>query len=69
MQKIWPYAWAFSIMCILYAVLKVCGVEWAAERPWYEVIIFLGVAIVIITCFFLRKKIAALVENIKNKNK
>lgn len=67
MGRIWPYAWAFSIMCIIYTICKIAGLEWAAERPWWEVILFLCVAIAIITCFFLRKKIVALYNKIKNK--
>ncbi|MBQ2827419.1 MAG: hypothetical protein IJF13_09345 [Clostridia bacterium] len=67
MERFWPYAWAFSIMCIIYTICKIVGFEWTAERPWQEVIFFLCVAILIITLFFLRKKIAALYEAIKNK--
>lgn len=67
MDKIWPYAWAFSIMCILYAICKVAGMEWAAARPWWEVLAFLAVAIVIIVCFFLRKKIAVALDKLKDK--
>lgn len=67
MGRIWPYAWAFSIMCIIYTICKIAGLEWAAERPWWEVIMFLCIAVLIITSFFLRKKIVALYYKIKNK--
>lgn len=67
MGRIWPYAWAFAIMCYIYAGCKIAGLEWASERPWSEVIFFLFVATAIILCFFLRKKIAALYHKIKDK--
>ena len=67
MGRIWPYAWAFSIMCIIYTVCKILGLEWAAERAWMEVIFFDIVAVLIITSFFMRKKIVALYEKIKKK--
>lgn len=67
MGRIWPYAWAFAIMCYIYAGCKVAGLEWASERPWSEVIFFLFVATAIIACFFLRKKIVALYQKIKDK--
>ncbi len=67
MGQVWPYAWAFSIMCIIYTICKIAGLEWAAERPWWEVILFLCIAIIIITSFFLRKKIVATYEKIKKK--
>lgn len=67
MERIWPYAWAFAIMCYIYAGCKVAGLEWASERPWSEVIFFLFVATAIIVCFFLRKKIVALYHKIKDK--
>lgn len=67
MGRIWPYAWAFAIMCFIYAGCKIAGLEWAAERPWSEVIFFLGVSVLIIAGFFLRKKIAALYQKIKDK--
>ena len=67
MERIWATAWAFSIMCIIYTVCKIAGLEWAADRPWSEVIFFLIVAVGIITSFFLRKKIAALYRRIKDK--
>lgn len=67
MGRIWPYAWAFSIMCIIFTICKIAGLEWAADRQWGEVIFFLCVAIAIITCFFLRKKITALYTKLKDK--
>lgn len=67
MGRIWPYAWAFSIMCIIYTVCKILGLEWAAERAWMEVIFFDIVAVLIITSFFMRKKIVALYLKIKKK--
>ena len=67
MEKIWATLLAFAIMCIIYPTLKLFGVEWAAERSWTEAIIFLVVAIAIIVLFIFRKKINALIENIKNK--
>lgn len=67
MGRIWPYAWAFSIMCFIYTICKLAGLEWAADRSWGEVIFFLIVAILIITSFFMRKKIVALYEKIKKK--
>jgi len=67
MARIWPYAWAFAIMCYIYAGCKIAGLEWAAERSWTEVIIFVAVATLIIVCFFLRKQISALVDKIKNR--
>lgn len=67
MGRIWPYAWAFAIMCYIYAGCKIAGLEWAAERPWSEVIFFLFVATAIIVCFFLRKKIVELYNKIKKK--
>ena len=67
MEKIWATLLAFAVMCIIYPILKVCGVEWAAERSWTEALIFLGVAVLLIVLFIFRKKINALVENIKNK--
>ena len=68
MGRIWPYAWAFAIMCIIYTICKVLGLEWAAERAWLEVILFDVVAVLIITSFFMRKKIIALYETIRNGN-
>ncbi|MBE6541752.1 MAG: hypothetical protein E7672_04825 [Ruminococcaceae bacterium] len=67
MEKIWATAWAFAVLCIIFFGCKVAGLEWAAERSWTEAIIFLGVSVVIIVCFFLRKKIAALYNKIKDK--
>ena len=67
MGRIWPYAWAFSIMCIIYTVCKILGLEWAAERAWMEVIFFDIVAVLIITSFFMRKKIVALYLKIRKK--
>ena len=67
MGRIWPYAWAFAIMCFIYAGCKIAGLEWAAERSWTEVIFFVCISVVIIVCFFLRHKIAALYQKIKNK--
>ena len=67
MGRIWPYAWAFAIMCFIYAGCKIAGLEWAAERSWTEVIFFLAVSVLIIAGFFLRKKIAALIQKIKDK--
>ena len=67
MNRIWTYAWAFAIMCFIYAGLKIAGVEWAAERSWTEVGIFVVVAVLIVVGFFLRKKIAAIVSKISNK--
>ena len=67
MGRIWPYAWAFAIMCIIYTICKVLGLEWAAERAWLEVILFDVVAVLIITSFFMRKKIIALYETIRKK--
>lgn len=67
MGRIWPYAWAFSIMCFIYAGCKIAGLEWAAERPWGEVIFFLCVSVAIMASFFLRKKIVALYHKIKDK--
>ena len=49
MGRIWPYAWAFAIMCIIYTVCKILGLEWAAERAWLEVLLFDVVAVGIIT--------------------
>ena len=67
MGRIWPYAWAFAIMCFIYAGCKLAGLEWAAERSWGEVIFFVCVAVAIIAVFFLRKKIVMLYYKIKNK--
>lgn len=67
MGRIWPYAWAFSIMCVIYTICKIAGLEWAAERAWGEVIFFDIMAVLIITSFFMRKKIVALYEKIKKK--
>ena len=67
MGRIWPYAWAFAIMCIIYTVCKILGLEWAAERAWLEVLLFDVVAVGIITSFFMRRKIVALYYRIKNK--
>lgn len=57
--RIWPYALAFAFMCFVYAGCKLAGLEWAAERPWGEVIFFLFVAAAIIVLFLFRKRIAA----------
>ena len=54
-------------MCFIYAGCKIAGLEWAAERSWSEVIFFLVVSVLIIAGFFLRKKIAALIQKIKDK--
>ena len=54
-------------MCIIYTVCKILGLEWAAERAWMEVIFFDIVAVLIITSFFMRKKIVALYLKIKKK--
>jgi len=54
-------------MCIIYTICKIAGLEWAAERPWWEVIMFLCIAVLIITSFFLRRKIVALYYKIKKK--
>ena len=67
MEKVWATLLAFAVMCIIYPALKLFGVEWAAERSWTEAIIFLCVAVIIIVLFIFRKKINALIENIKNK--
>ena len=67
MGRIWPYAWAFAIMCIIYTICKVLGLEWAADRAWLEVILFDVVAVLIITSFFMRRKIVALYWKIKQK--
>ena len=56
--RIWPYALAFAVMCFIYAGCKAAGLEWAAERPWGEVIFFLAVAAGIFVVFFLRHRIA-----------
>lgn len=67
MGRIWPYAWAFAVMCVIYTVCKLLGLEWAAERAWLEVILFDIVSALIIVSFFMRKKIVALYEKLKNK--
>ena len=67
--KLWPYALAFALMCFVYAGCKLAGLEWAAERPWGEVIAFLCVATVIFVVFFLRKKIAFWIWQAKMKKK
>lgn len=67
MGRIWPYAWAFAVMCVIYTVCKLLGLEWAAERAWLEVILFDIVSALIIVSFFMRRKIVALYERLKNK--
>lgn len=67
MGRIWPYAWAFAIMCFIYTGCKIFGLEWAADRAWLEVVIFDVVSVGIIASFFARKKIVALYEKIKKK--
>ena len=57
--RIWPYALAFAVMCVVYAGCKLAGLEWAAERPWGEVIFFLFVAAAIFALFIFRKRIGA----------
>lgn len=58
-DRLWIYLWAFCIMCYIYAGCKIAGLEWAADRPWSEVIFFLIVATAVIVLFFFRKKIKA----------
>lgn len=65
--RIWPYALAFALMCFIYAGCKLAGLEWAAERPWGEVIFFLFVAAGIIAAFFLRRKIARAFAELRKK--
>ena len=67
MERIWATLLAFALLCIVYPVLKLFGVEWAAERSWTEAIIFLCVAIVIIVLFCFRKKISVFIDKIRNK--
>lgn len=67
MEKIWPYAWAFSIGCIIFTACKVFGLEWAAKRSWGEVIAWFIVAVLIIVAFFLRRRIAGIFAKIKAK--
>ena len=66
--RIWPYALAFAVMCFLYAGCKLAGLEWAAERPWGEVIFFLFVATALIVLFFCRKKLRAWIARMKNRH-
>ena len=56
-DRLWVYLWAFCIMCYIYAGCKIAGLEWAAYRPWSEVIFFLAVATAVIALFFCRKKL------------
>ena len=65
-DRLWIYLWAFCIMCYVYAGCKIAGLEWAANRPWSEVIFFLFVATAVITLFFCRKKIKAWYMKMKN---
>ena len=65
--RIWPYALAFAVMCFIYAGCKLAGLEWAAERPWGEVIFFLFVAAGIIAAFIFRRKIARAIASLKAK--
>ena len=67
MDRLWVYLWAFCIMCYIYAGCKIAGLQWAAERPWGEVIFFLCVATAILVLFFMRKKIKAWYEKVKYK--
>lgn len=55
--KLWVTGLAFSFMCILYFILKLCGAQWAQGRPLWEAFLFLGIAILIIVAFCFRKKI------------
>ena len=68
-DRLWVYLWAFSIMCYIFAILKIAGLEWAANRPWGEVIFFLCVATAVIALFFLRKKIRVWIAKLKDKNR
>ena len=65
--KLWIYAFAFAIMCFIYAGCKLAGLEWAASRSWWEVGAWVCVAVLIIVAFFLRKQISKLFSSIKNK--
>ena len=66
--RIWPYALAFALMCFIYAGCKLAGLEWAANRPWGEVIFFLCVATAVIALFFCRKKLRVLIAKIREKH-
>ena len=65
--KIWPYALAFAVMCYVYAGCKLAGLEWAAERPWGEVIAFLCAATLVFAAFALRKRIPGWFAALKKK--
>ncbi len=65
--RIWPYALAFAVMCFIYAGCKLAGLEWAAERPWGEVIFFLFVAAGILAAFIFRRRIARGIAAIRKK--
>ncbi len=66
-DRLWVYLWAFCIMCYVYAGCKIAGLEWAANRPWGEVIFFLCVATAVIALFFCRKKLRVLIAKIREK--
>ncbi len=65
--KLWIYAFAFAIMCFIYAGCKLAGLEWAASRSWWEVGAWVGVAVLIIVAFIFRKTISRLFSAIKEK--
>ena len=67
MVKFWGISFAFAFASVVYAICKIVGMEWAAERPWSEVIIYVSISAVLLICFFMRKKIGAVYQSVAAK--
>ncbi|MBQ3065542.1 MAG: hypothetical protein IJC98_04840 [Clostridia bacterium] len=67
MVKFWGISFAFAFASAVYAICKIAGMQWAAERPWSEVIIYVAISVVLLVCFFMRKKIGAVYQSISAK--